>query len=152
MSTGFGPRRQRGTATLDSCGSSDTHFSHLTFKSSVNSSSQSIPAIHTSCRRTFTLTINGAKNWSGSNRLAMALSTFRLVGGLLLTSGCCTWKVKTSLSASHITPRVLVFGKLSLSNSKVGSQSSFGISSITTSTLEDHFLNLKPAMANGVDS
>ena len=152
MFSGYARRRQRGTATFDSCGSSDTHFSHLIFKFSGNSSSQSTPAIHISCIRTFALTVNGAKNWSGSNRLAIAQSTFRLVCALLLMSGCCTWKVKTSLSASHMTPRVLVFGKISLSKSMVGSQSSFGMSSITTGSLEDHYLNLKPATAKRVDS
>ena len=88
-------RRRRGIATFDSCGSSDTHFSRLTFKFLGNSSSQSTPAIPFSCIRTFALTVNGAKDWSRSNRLAIALSTFRLVGALLFMSGCCTRKVKT---------------------------------------------------------
>ena len=40
MFSGYARRRQRGIATFDSCGSSDTHFSHLTFKFSGNSSPQ----------------------------------------------------------------------------------------------------------------
>lgn len=111
-------------------------------------SSQSTPAIHTSCIRIFALTVNGAKNWSGSNRPAMALSTFRLVG-TLLTLGGSTWKVKTSLLASHMTLRVLVLGNSSSLISRVDSRSS---KTVTIGSFEDHFLNLNPARANSSDS
>ena len=99
----------------------------VAFKSSGNSSSQPTPAIHSSYIMIFALTVNGSKDWSGSNRLPMALSTFRLVGALS-TSGGSTWKVNTSFLASHIIPSVVVLGSSSLLISRVDSRSSKGMS------------------------
>ena len=99
----------------------------------------------------FARAVNGSKNWSGSNRLPMALSTFRLVGALF-TSGGSTWKVNTSFLASHIIPRVVVLGSSSLLISRVDSRSSKGMSLMTIGSIEEQFLNLNPARANSSDS
>ena len=85
------------------------------------------------------------RNWGVSNRLA--LSTFRSMGLFL---GGSTWEVNTYLPAAHRTPSLW---QKSLFISKADGRPSLSMSSMTTGSLQDHSVNLRPAiMANWSDS
>lgn len=87
------------------------------------------------------------RNSSVSNRLDIALSTFRSMGLFL---GSPTWEVNTSLPAAHMTPSLW---QTSLFISNTNGRPSLSMSSMTASSLQDRFLNLRPAiMANRSDS
>ena len=87
------------------------------------------------------------RNWGVSNRLDIALSTFRSMGLFL---GGSTWEVNTYLPAALMSPSLW---QKSLFNSKADGRPSFSMSSMTTGSLQDHSLNLRPAiMANRSDS
>lgn len=87
------------------------------------------------------------RNWGVSNRLDIALSTFRSMGLFL---GGSTWEVHTYLPAAHMTPSLW---QKSLFISKADGRPSLSMSSMTTGSLQVHSLNLRPAiMANRSDS
>lgn len=87
------------------------------------------------------------RNWGVSFRLDIALSTFRSMGLFL---GGSTWEVNTYLPAALMSPSLW---QKSLSISKADGRPSLRMSSMTTGSLQDHSLNLRPAiMANRSDS
>ena len=87
------------------------------------------------------------RNWGVSNRLDIALSTFRSMGLFL---GGSTWEVNTYLPAALMIPSLW---QKSLFISKADGRPSLSMSSMTTGSLQDHSLNLRPAiMANRSDS
>ena len=106
--------------------------------------SQPISAGHNSCIRTF-----GARNWSGSNKAAIALNTLLFVW-FPLVSGTSTLKGNVSSSAFHRTPNVLWARRSSSWIWRLANLSTYG-TSFNTDGSDNHFLRLKPALRKTTD-